>query len=60
VLERLPLPFSPRIIEYLSHPGTYSIEKIRRTTGWTPAVDLSEGMQRTERWLRDRGLLGRP
>jgi nucleoside-diphosphate-sugar epimerase len=57
VLERLPLPFSPRAVEYLSHPGTYSIDKIRRTTGWRPRVDLQEGMARTERWLRERALL---
>ncbi|HSP38130.1 MAG TPA: NAD-dependent epimerase/dehydratase family protein [Frankiaceae bacterium] len=60
VLERLPLPFSPRIVEYLSHPGTYSIDKITRTTGWTPRVDLLDGMERTEQWLRDRALLPRP
>lgn len=60
VLERLPLPFSPRIVEYLSHPGTYSIEKITRTTGWRPRVGLREGMDRTERWLRERALLQRP
>jgi nucleoside-diphosphate-sugar epimerase len=60
VLERLPLPFSPRIVEYLSHPGTYSIDKIARTTGWTPKVDLPDGMQRTELWLRERALIRRP
>jgi nucleoside-diphosphate-sugar epimerase len=60
LLEVLPLPFSPRVVEYLTHPGTYSIAKITRTTGWRPRVDLVEGMARTERWLRDRALLGRP
>jgi nucleoside-diphosphate-sugar epimerase len=59
LLERLPLPFSPRIVEYLSHPGTYSIEKITRTTGWQPQVDLADGMRRTERWLRERALIPR-
>lgn len=59
LLERLPLPFSPRIVEYLSHPGTYSIAKITRTTGWQPRVDLAEGMGRTERWLRERALIPR-
>jgi nucleoside-diphosphate-sugar epimerase len=57
LLERLPLPFSPRIVEYLSHPGTYSIAKIRRTTGWQPRVGLQEGMDRTERWLRERAIV---
>ena len=60
LLERLPLPFSPRIVEYLSHPGTYSIEKITRTTGWKPQIDLADGMARTERWLRERALIPRP
>jgi nucleoside-diphosphate-sugar epimerase len=57
LLERLPLPFSPRIVEYLSHPGTYSIAKIERISGWRPGVDLAEGMARTERWLRERALV---
>jgi nucleoside-diphosphate-sugar epimerase len=57
VLERLPLPFSPRIVEYLSHPGTYSIAKITQRTGWTPRVELADGMERTERWLRERALI---
>lgn len=57
LLERLPLPFSPRIVEYLSHPGSYSIEKIERTTGWRPRVSLQEGMDRTERWLRERAIV---
>ncbi|MDQ1631075.1 MAG: hypothetical protein QOC80_1047 [Frankiaceae bacterium] len=57
VLERLPLPFSPRIVEYLSHPGTYSIAKITERTGWAPKVDLADGMERTERWLRERALI---
>src|SRR3954471_2377462 len=59
LLERLPLAFSPRIGEYLLHPGTYSIEKIRRTTGWQPRVGLQEGMDRTERWLRERAIVRR-
>jgi nucleoside-diphosphate-sugar epimerase len=59
LLERLPLPFSPRIVEYLSHPGTYSIEKIAGTTGWRPRVELRSGMERTEQWLRDRAIVGR-
>jgi nucleoside-diphosphate-sugar epimerase len=58
LLERLPLGFSPRAIEYLTHPGTYSIEKARRLLGWEPQVSLDDGMARTEQWLRERGLLG--
>lgn len=51
-------PVSSRTLEYLTHPGTYSIAKAERLLGWTPAVDLDEGMRRTALWLRSEGLLG--
>ncbi len=53
-------PFSSRTLEYLSHPGTYSIAKAAALLDWKPAVELSVGMHRTETWLRDRNLLGEP
>lgn len=37
--------------------GTFSIEKARRELGYEPTIDLSEGMRRTETWLRNQGLL---
>ncbi len=37
--------------------GTYSIDKARALLGYSPAVTLDEGMQRTREWLADRGLL---
>ena len=42
---------------YLARPGTYSIEKARKLLGYEPAVDLDEGMRRTENWLQEHGLL---
>lgn len=42
---------------YLARTGTYSIEKARGVLGYAPAVDLEEGMRRTEAWLRAEGLL---
>ena len=42
---------------YMTRTGTYSIEKARRLLGWEPAVDLAEGMRRTEAWLRETGLV---
>jgi len=42
---------------YLARPGGYSIEKARRLLGYEPAVDLSEGMRRTETWLREQKLI---
>jgi nucleoside-diphosphate-sugar epimerase len=44
-------------MRYLARPGTYSIEKARRVLGYAPAVDLDEGMARTEAWLRAEGRL---
>lgn len=44
-------------MRYLARTGTYSIEKARSMLGYEPAVDLEEGMRRTERWLREEGLL---
>ena len=51
------LPFSPDTVEYITHPGTYSIEKIHAMTGWQPAFSLDEGMARTEAWLRAERLI---
>jgi nucleoside-diphosphate-sugar epimerase len=49
---------TPAAVRYLGlRRGTYGIAKARDLLGWTPAVDLDEGMSRTEAWLRDAGLL---
>ena len=48
---------TPDGIRYLARKGTYSIEKARSMLGYEPAVDLDEGMRRSERWLRGEGLL---
>ncbi len=47
------------VAAYLARTGTYSIEKARGLLGYEPAVDLAEGMRRTEEWLRREGLLAR-
>ncbi|MBJ7472790.1 MAG: hypothetical protein JHD16_15900 [Solirubrobacteraceae bacterium] len=44
-------------MRYLARPGTYSIQKAREMLGYEPQVDLAEGMRRTERWLREQGLI---
>lgn len=44
-------------IRYLARKGTYSIDKARSLLGYEPAVDLDEGMRRSEQWLRGEGLL---
>lgn len=53
-------PLSSRTIEYVTHPGTYSIAKAGQVLGWSPRVSLEEGMDRTAEWLAETGLLPRP
>lgn len=48
---------NPNTLRYLARVGGYSIEKARKRRGYEPAVDLDEGMRRTEAWLRDTGHL---
>lgn len=50
-------PLSRRTLEYVTHPGTYSIAKAKAHLGWEPQVDLAGGMLRTEQWLREQGML---
>ena len=49
---------TPAAVRYLSRSGTYSIEKARTVLGYSPSVDLDEGMRRCEEWLRAEGALG--
>lgn len=50
-------PLSGRTLEYVTHPGTYAIQKAADLVGWHPEVGLDEGMRRTEAWLRAEGVL---
>lgn len=43
-------------IGMLTRRGTYSIAKAQRMLGYSPAVDLDEGMRRVARWLDAEGL----
>lgn len=42
----------------LAGTGTISSDKAARVLGWSPKVDIDEGMARTEVWLREQGHLG--
>ena len=53
-----PAPLSGRTLEYVTHPGTYSVDKAARLLGWHPAVGLDAGMRLTEAWLRAEGYVG--
>lgn len=49
---------TPHGVRYLARRrGTYGIATAKELLGWTPRVGLDEGMARTERWLRDAGLV---
>lgn len=48
---------NPETVRYLARDGSYSIAKARERLGFEPKVTLADGMARTERWLRDEGLL---
>lgn len=52
-----PSEMSAATMRMLAGTGSLSIEKAHRLVGYTPAVDLDEGMRRTERWLRTAGYL---
>jgi nucleoside-diphosphate-sugar epimerase len=45
-------------IRYLMRRGQYATARVR-DLGWSPRVDLEEGMARTESWLASQGLLAR-
>ncbi|MEU4689181.1 NAD(P)-dependent oxidoreductase [Actinoplanes sp. NPDC023714] len=49
--------FNAVSMRYFARTGTYAIGKARRVLGYDPAVDLTEGMARTGRWLRAEGLI---
>ncbi|MFB6263355.1 MAG: NAD-dependent epimerase/dehydratase family protein [Bradymonadaceae bacterium] len=44
-------------LNFLTRPHPYSNEKLTRNIGYTPEVTFEEGLERTERWARDRGLV---
>jgi nucleoside-diphosphate-sugar epimerase len=48
---------SAATVRMLAGRGAVSIEKARRILGYTPRIDLPEGMRRTEAWLRADGYL---
>lgn len=45
-------------IGLLTRRGTYSIDRARQLLGYAPKVQLAEGMQRSEAWAREVGLIG--
>lgn len=48
---------TPDIMLMFSRKGGYSIENARKHLGWEPQIKLSEGINRSEEWLREVGEL---
>lgn len=48
---------SPGTMAMLNRKAGYSIEKACTALGYTPAVSLQDGMDRTERWLKSERLI---
>ena len=44
-------------IRYITRRAVYPNDRARELLGWEPAVQLGEGMRRTEAWLRSEGLI---
>ncbi|MHB8110673.1 MAG: NAD-dependent epimerase/dehydratase family protein [Syntrophorhabdaceae bacterium] len=44
-------------IRFLNRRSRFPIDKARHELGFNPRITLEEGMQRTEKWLRDSGRL---
>jgi nucleoside-diphosphate-sugar epimerase len=57
-LTRTPPIFTKASMIYVTRGGSYPNARAREVLGWSPRVDLDEGMRRTGAWLREQGLLG--
>lgn len=44
-------PLAPEAVEYVTHPGSYSIERARTELGWSPRIPLDDGMRSTLAWV---------
>jgi nucleoside-diphosphate-sugar epimerase len=56
-LMRLTPGVNPDDLIFLMRRAVYPNARAREVLGWEPSVTLEEGMARTERWLRETGLL---
>ena len=54
-----PSELNAETVGYLTRTGGYSRAKAERLLGWVPQISLSDGMARTEEWLRAEGYLAR-
>lgn len=50
-------PLYRRRVDFFRKPRAFSIEKAREVLGFSPKVDLADGLQRTATWYEGQGLL---
>ena len=50
-------PIYPRRVEFFELDRAFSIDKARNLLGYSPQVDLAEGLRRTGDWYRAQGLI---
>jgi nucleoside-diphosphate-sugar epimerase len=44
-------------VTFLDRRGTASNERAREELGWSPSVELPEGIRRSAEWVRSEGIL---
>ncbi|BAZ22823.1 NAD-dependent epimerase/dehydratase [Kalymmatonema gypsitolerans NIES-4073] len=42
----------PEVVDFMTRPYAYSITKAQKLLSYQPAVDLEEGMRRTQEWVK--------
>lgn len=42
----------PEVVDFMSRPYAYSIEKAQKQLSYNPIINLEEGMRRTQEWLK--------
>jgi nucleoside-diphosphate-sugar epimerase len=57
-LMRITPGVDPGGLKFIMRRAVYPNARAREVLGWEPRVTLEDGMARTEKWLREEGLLG--
>ena len=55
---RIKPPIYPRRVEFFAHDYAFDISKAERRLGYSPKVDMDEGIDRTIAAYRDEGAAG--
>ncbi len=51
-LFRKPADLLPEVVDFMTRPYAYSIEKAQKDLNYKPTIDLEQGMQLTKEWLK--------